>query len=215
MLDSTGRHWEEKIPCFLCDKNPIKFKVYQPECGHNGEELENYPHCVEAGSISSLAGAIFFEIGPGEDHKQPLVFSEKIAGDIFRPSNKGYHHNGYLLPDFGELVRQVAYVCANCGPRTAYSSETEKMRLQVELAAASLRKFHARYFRALGELVSSGVILVRRTGLRRRMRRRLDTNERHNLTKDLGAMLSTLKAIPQSNGTKKAVRTLDQLVKAL
>ena len=110
-LDSTGSDYIKEVPCFLCSKEKLTFMVYSPEYGHNGHELLKYGACIVKDSIKNHKNSQLLKIGPHVKDAESIVVFEPYGLDI---SRKPYHYSGFYLPDFGESVGQVIFVCGKC-----------------------------------------------------------------------------------------------------
>lgn len=150
MLDSTGNHFEQKVVCFLCDRNKIKLHVYTPKYGHMGEKL-NCGSCIEVDLFDSgafckqLIGGKFYELkqsnGRDRNNDQDLLFIFPEEYQLQR-SGQIYHYGGYELPNFGEDAGCVVWICAKCAK---HNSAT--------LPAAISSKFIEKLDHRLGDLL--------------------------------------------------------------
>lgn len=219
MLDSTGRHWTIRIPCFLCNCVHFEADAYQPEWGHAAESLRHLPACIAPhsnASIKNLKGAKLFliealdnsvrRLSPGKRNANLVQFK---ATDLHQ-SREAYHYGGYSVPNFGTNIGQALYVCPQC----VENNKQEGGILEYSLQFAFRRHFNQRCTRLIDALFWSGVLWdgICPTKIRRAARLKLLSQDRKEFAKQASEIAETMRKLPR--GSARGVKPLKNICTA-
>ncbi len=240
MLDSTGYHSTQKVLCFLCAGNDLEFPTYTPTQDHGGNDLKNYGTCIKSnrtiaaedpnfknwGSMHLFTVRPFSERAEDQCGCDPDCCNENQL--FFEPykvhvSLKPYHYLGLVLPDFGDSVGQVIYICASCfkakSKETALCAKGSTKCLKGSaLREALVAKFHKLAEGNLGEALTM-LLLHNLVGFSPRTLkgkfRRLPPGVRDYVERCLSWSRKNLPAFGDNRNARRAARKIKPLIQVI
>lgn len=201
-LDSIGHDYTKKVLCFLCGETKLTFEVYKPQYGHDGGQLLDYGACIRKDTLKNHENGELFEIKPNPQKADCVVVFQPYT---LQASGRPYHYGGAYLPNFGESVGQIIFVCGQC--RMKYDTKT--FELLNELDTVFLDKVNERLGDLLSQLFVEGIITVPKTYKQKFSRIKLENQKKLSLK--LKGMLHDITGMYSNHSIRRVHQKLRRL----